>query len=1007
MALSALFAFVLLLASMSNAERLPVKTYNVADGLMRDNVYKIRQDSRGFLWFATADGISRFDGHAFTNFTPEDGLPSRHVKDFLETRGGEILIATEGGLAILNPRGGRNEGENPLFNSYLPENPKARHITVLFEDFGGRVFVGTTDGFYQLNEKFEFENISLGNSNSDADRFWITTVLQDRRGVMWIGTADSKIIRVSPAGGVEQYTTANNLPDSKISVLFEDASGQIWAGLRPGNSGGLLRLFAEPTAENSIVERHFTTDDGLPASWVTDLFESGDGDFWIATTSGLCLWQGENGDSVCRTFKENNGVCDTVSSVIEDKDGNLWAGTVCGAKKLARSGFTTYDQTDGFRVPLINSIFENRNGELFFSVNSGSGRFLTKFDRKKFTGGSKGLLENEKYSGWGWKQTVWQDSAGAWWIPGGEGLYRSPPATSFERLSKNVLQKVETGAKGNEVFRIFEDSRGDVWIATTGNANELLRRQRSSDVWRDFTEETGFGEFRMGTAFVEDAAGNLWIGTGGDGGDSALIRYRDGSFKIFTQAEGAPPGWMRDLFLDSRGRLWMANTEWGLLRLDDTNAETLNFVRYSTSEGLSSRGINCVTEDEFGRIYAGSARGLDRLNPETGQIENFTTADGLPSSFIELAYRDRANMLWFATTRGLARFKPEPERLRQPPTILITGLRAAGHALPVSVLGETEIPLFRLASDERQVSLDFIGLGASLGEKLRYEYRLAGEDWTPTAERTLNFANLAAGDYRLEVRAVSADRLFSAPAVVSFAVAAPFWQRWWFIAAISFLLFTAFYWFYRQRVSRLLELERMRTRIATDLHDDIGANLTRISLLSEVAKQKAENGNGSLLSSIADIARESVASMNDIVWAISPEHDRLLDLTRRMRLHADEIFSMRDVELEFSAPVADKDIQLSVSVRRDLLLIFKEAVNNAARHSDCSRVEVNFRLENGILSLEIRDNGRGFYEQLETDGQGLRSMKRRAAALGGNLTIESKNGTTIKFDLALTKASLI
>ena len=135
--------------------------------------------------------------------------------------------------------------------------------------------------------------------------------------------------------------------------------------------------------------------------------------------------------------------------------------------------------------------------------------------------------------------------------------------------------------------------------------------------------------------------------------------------------------------------------------------------------------------------------------------------------------------------------------------------------------------------------------------------------------------------------------------------------------------------FYRYRLSRLLEMERMRTRIATDLHDDIGANLTRISLLSEVANQqiKSNGSNENLLPSIADIARESVASMNDIVWAISPEHDRLLDLTRRMRQHAEEVFSFRDVDLDFNAPASD--LKLSVGVRRDVLLIFKEAVNNA------------------------------------------------------------------------------
>ena len=202
----------------------------------------------------------------------------------------------------------------------------------------------------------------------------------------------------------------------------------------------------------------------------------------------------------------------------------------------------------------------------------------------------------------------------------------------------------------------------------------------------------------------------------------------------------------------------------------------------------------------------------------------------------------------------------------------------------------------------------------------------------------------------------------------------------------------------------------MRTRITTDLHNDIGANLTRISLLSEVANQQAANGSvRKILPSIAEIPRESVASMNDIVWAISPDHDSLLDLTRRMRQNAEEVFALRDIDLDFNASPAS-DLKLSVGVRRDVLMIFKEAVNNAAKHSECARVAIDFRVENLVLNLRIADDGKGFYSQNERgDGQGLRSMTRRAKALDGKLTIESKaeGGTTVAFEMPLPNISRI
>jgi signal transduction histidine kinase/ligand-binding sensor domain-containing protein len=1011
-------ALVLFLASISKAERLPVKTYTVADGLLRDNVYRIRQDSRGFLWFCTAEGISRFDGYGFTNFTTDDGLQHRQANDFLETSKGTYLVATSAGIARLNPHGSPSSRENPLFTVYLPDNPKAKRFQVLYEDRDGQIWVGSSDGLYKLNEsggEFKLEFVPLGESLAAGLGVYIAEIIKDRRGALWVGTQESGLFRLRADGKVERFTTANGLPNNVVVSLLEDADGRIWAGMREPDSGGLCLLKSEPDANGSIVARLYTKKDGLPANWIPDLLQTGDGRFWVATIAGLCLWQerGEAGGSVCKTYTAKNGICDLdVWSLIEDKNGNLWTGSKCGAKKVARYGFTTFDKTDGLGGESIRTIFENQVDELFAGVPAGVyGQAIynvSRFEADKFSLGNPRLPKQTVNLGWGWNQTVWQDGGGAWWIPTGEGLFRSPPRTSFENLARTELEKIETGAEGKEIFRLFEDSRGDVWIATIAGASELLRWERASQTWHNYTEQVGFGVFRrVGTAFVEDRSGNLWIATGAE--DSALIRYRDGHFTVFTQLDGAPPGWTKDLFIDSAGSLWLTNSIAGAWRLDDTNADRLQFVKYTTAGGLSSNDVLCITEDRFGRIYLGTGRGIDRLDPATGQVENFTTADGLPSSYVEIAYRDRTGALWFATAKELARFMPEPERASKPPIVLITGLRIAGVEQKISFLGETEAPHLDLTSDQKQISVDFIGLGATLGEKLKYEYRFGNSGWTPTTERTVNFANLSSGEYQFEVRAQTADRIYSQTlATVSFKIAAPFWQSPWFIIPLFALTSAAIYFFHRFRLTRLLQMERIRTRIASDLHDDIGANLTRISLLSEVAKQKSDNGNGNLLSSIADIARESVASMNDIVWAVSPDHDSLLDLTRRMRQHAEEVFAYREIDLDFHAPTTDADLKLSVGARRDLLLIFKEAVSNAARHSDCSKVQIDFSVENSIVCLRIADNGKGFdAENSNGDGQGLRSMTRRARALGGDLQIYSQNGTIVKFGLPLQKASRV
>ena len=982
----------------TQAEKLPIRTYTVADGLLRDSITRIRQDSRGFLWFCTADGISRFDGREFTNFSVEDCLPDRHVNDLLETHDGIYLIATDGGLVRLNTSGMRGSGENPLFTVYLPPAPAARNITTLFEDRSGTVWVGTTDSLYNLGEGFELKKVPLANQPVN-----VTALLQDHSGSLWVGTW-VKLFRIRPSGMIDQFLRANGLPLDAFNCLYEDDDGHVWVGLRPGESGGLIKLVSVPQPDRAIFDRLYTDRDGLPGNWITGLVHSSDGKFWVGTTEGLCLWQGGSATSVCKTYTAKNDLCDYgVSSLIGDVDGNLWLGTSCGAKKLARYGFTTFSQADGFKIPVINSIFENSAGQLYASTNP-NGRYVSRFDGTSFIHEQRDLDETGGYSGWGWKQTVLQDSHGAWWIPTDKGLVRSPDSTTLEKLDNCPLKKVDTGTGNDEIFRVFEDSHEDIWITTT--SSKLLRWDRQLDRWNDLTTQAGFSKNLLGTVFTEDKRGDLWIASGSDTGDAVLDRYRDGQFKVFTADNGVPPGWVRDMSLDHEGRLWLANTAVGVLRIDDVGVDDLTFVKYSTADGLSSNGTYCVVEDNLGRIYVGTGRGLDRLNPETRQVENFTTADGLPGSSVDVAYRDRTGALWFATSNGLAHFIPEPQRPRKAPTVLITGLRAGGSPQPVSILGEKAIEDVRLAPEKSNVSIDFIGLGATLGEKLRYQYRIKGDDWIDTAERTVNFANLSPGNYQFEVRAVSADQLYSDPAVVTFLLDAPLWQQWWFILAISLSVATLVYFVYRGRIHRLLELERVRTRIATDLHDDIGANLTRISILSEVAKQKAENGNGSLLSSIAEIARESVASMNDIVWAVSPEHESLLDMTRRMRRHAEEVFAFRDIELNFDAPDSDSSLKLGVGVRRDLLLVFKEAVNNAARHSGCSDVKISLKTADSKLILKVTDNGRGFIDSDSDSGQGVKSMRRRAAAMGGDLILDSglKQGTTLKLILPLARA---
>ena len=329
-------------------------------------------------------------------------------------------------------------------------------------------------------------------------------------------------------------------------------------------------------------------------------------------------------------------------------------------------------------------------------------------------------------------------------------------------------------------------------------------------------------------------------------------------------------------------------------------------------------------------VSTGSIRGQETsstLRPQTGwrQARSPRPSATVPAS-------------WLTTTKGLSRYVPAPDEPLEPPRTLFSALRVGNAPQTVSALGESDIRLRDLPANHNQIQVDFVGLSYAPGEVLHYRYRLEGSggDWSvPTEQRTVTYANLAPGHYHFAVHAISSEGLVSSlPATMTFTVLRPVWQRWYFVALAASALCLTLFVAYRYRVRRLLEVANMRTRIATDLHDDIGANLTRIAVLSEVVRQQSAGEDvqrEGQLSSIARISRESIAAMGDIVWAINPQRDTLLDLVRRMREHAEEVCLPRNIDLTFRSPGAESPSKLGIDIRRDVYLIFKEAVNNALR----------------------------------------------------------------------------
>lgn len=991
-------------APAASGERLPMHVYSTADGLAHNHVSRIRRDSRGFVWFCTDEGLSRWDGYGFKTYSTADGLPHAHVDDFLETRQGEYWIATDSGLASFHP-----ERRSAPFSTYFPgPSTLSRAVNVLLEDRDGTVLVGTGDGLYRLEHTANGIRIrpeGLGFALHEQDAALVTALLLTRDGKLWAGTGSGIYARALDKGW-RRWGASNRLPEKFINQLREGPDGRIWAGTR---GGGLVQLGSEPGESGSILTRSFTTVDGLPSNDVRDFLISASGHIWAGTVKGLAeAWLNSGRRKLhFRSYSILDGLAEqSVNWFLEAPAGDLWVATGrAGAIRLSRAGFHTYTEADGFLPQEANQVMETRKGQLCIVNGDRSRRFIECFNGERFV--RRNVLERPPVQfGFEWHQFASQNKPGEWWLATEHGALRVLP---FNQHAAAEYISALPGSKG--VWHVFQDSKKVVWLSEESvDSSAVVAWSPSSRtgkvVWREFWSPGS--KRKAPSCFLEDGTGQIWIGLSGAGG---LLRWRRDHLDYFGRRDGLPYGEITDLYQDRSGQLWAASNEGGLGKLDGIAAEHPDIRVYGRNSGLSSNEIWCITGDRNGRIYAGTGRGVDALDPAANRVVHYTADDGLVPGSVRACFSDRAGELWFVTDRGASRFQPGRELRPGLPRVLITEFRARGLASLVSQLGASQLGPFRLGPSQGEIAVDFLGIDSRLRGDLRYQYRLLGADasWSkPAYERGVTFASLAPRRYRFEVRALDVYGGLSAPAVAEFSISPAVWKRWWFRLLVSICLLGILYWLHRYRTLRLLELERVRTRIAADLHDDIGAGLSQIAVLTEVARTRINDGPPDLrtmLSSIGSVSRELTESMSDIVWSVNPHRDHLSDLVQRMRHFSSDVLSGANIDLRFSACVPEQSIRIPADVRREVYLIFKEGLNNVVRHSDCTSAEITVAIDKRHLELRIEDNGRGLYEQRNPAGNGLRNMAERARRIGGRIDVASnrQGGVRVVFQAPLRK----
>jgi signal transduction histidine kinase len=1035
------FLFLIIAPTIVFAEKLPLKFYSSRDGLASDSVNRIVPDSRGFLWFCTIEGLSRFDGFRFKNYTQEEGLPHRNINNFLETNDGDYLVATSGGLAVFNPLGKafrwdfidgkleQNSDEPPMFKTYLtPDAEKdskiSKSIPTLAMDGNGIVYAGTNRGlfkFIRADGDWHFEEVEFEDWKSKSTIF--NFLFLDSKKNLWIATNyaiyllgnDGIIRKINESGG---------------NSIFEDQGGKVWVD-SGGNEIGIRIYFYQNDTLTPTLVNTYTKKDGLFKNSFSNAFaQTSEGRIFVSSDGKLLEFVSNAKENELKfRLLRSDGF-----SVSANKNSTLWFNTVGkGVARYSPNSFYIFGEKDGLTGELIKWVFGNKDGEVFLTLGS---QKLARMKDEKIETVS---FSNIKEKSWVGNFLDLQSQDGEFWISSTKGLFRFPKVSNFNDLAKTT-PKIYTTADGlfdNSIASIFEDSRGDIWISSHISENSLLRWEKTTGEIYRYTFDNGLPKLSTAISFGEDAAGNIWIGFY----YGQIVRYKDGKFRSFTDEGLIQPNTINYFLSDKQGRFWISTLSRGLFYVNDPNAETPVFTSFSTANGLSSNQTICLTEDRFGKIYVGTGRGINRLEPDLQRVKIYTQNDGLPENTIFRCYADVNGNLWFSATNSLIKFIPEADKPSAPPPIFINAISVNGKPQKISELGEKEINNLELDSDERRIQISFFAISFESGETLRYQYKLNDQDWNePNERRTVDF-ELSPGTYNFSVRAVTASGVLSETlATVSFTIASPIWQRWWFISLSLLLISGIVFGFYRYRLTklkeinfalqeakkaeeklskaraeRLAEIEQVRTRIATDLHDDIGSSLTQIAVLSEVARGQATHLQAENLSAplerIKGVSKELVSVMSDIVWAINPTKDNLPDLIQRMRRFGSDVLSGQGIKFEFQTPEVEGNLSLGANIRREVFAIFKESINNSAKYSQCAHVKIDFQIEQEQLTLQIEDDGAGFdMDEIlsenfrpEMGGNGLVNMRRRAKDLGGTCEIfsELNQGTKIILNIPL------
>ncbi len=930
------------------AQLYPFRTYSIEDGLSEAVVNEMIQDSEGFLWLATGYGLNRFDGINIENYFEDQGLKSSKVHSLFEDSKNRIWIGTEFGVNYWQ--------EDSIYTVQRLSALDNKRVISIFEDSNGEIWFGTDgDGVWLFEQEEELiqYSTSQGFRNNRIRR-----IRESSDGAIWFATRGG-LTRLEN-GNIRTFTTADGLPENRIRDIIFDSNNELWIASREG-----LVHFKDD--EFIVYDDTFGLKNVRVQTLVFDKLDR----LWLGTEGGISVF--ENGQF--NNFTTENGLSNNIIySSILDREGNLWFGTFGGGANLFLGDyFENHTTLDGLSNDVITSIIEGENGEMWLATYGGG---LNKLKDGEFTTISlnEGLLDDKVFS-------VNKDSKGRIWIGMRNGL------AFLENGRLNVVSEKEFPYR--KVRQVYEDSKGVFWISTYEEG--MIRYDGEN--FNAITTDDGLADNTVLGA-VEGEDGSMWMATYG-----GVTRYYEGEIENFSIQEGLPNNAVMMVIKDDQDRIW-ASTFGGIAWFDG-----LKFQSVTTEDGLPSRVCYFIQQSNDGFFWIGTNNGVvkfdadkflsDAPNEKEQAFQLITKEQGLVSDEMNLGavYEDSNDHLWFGSVEGVSHFYPDKYKGNPlSPRVKIDKVVASGRI-------NRNSKHFDIDYDQNYVEINYSGINFTAPNQVVYEYRMKGVDptWQRTMDRVVKYPSLPSGEYTFSVHARNTNGTWSDEKTeITFSVNAPFWMQWWFLLVLGIFIvgiILLFYNYYKAR--KLVDIERIRVRIASDLHDDVGASLTEVALQSDFLQaSKIDPEFKQSLEQIGKQCRKIVTSLDDIVWSIDARNDTVGDLTDRMQDYILNVLEPKNFLVQYDFEDLKMENKLEVPIKENLYLIFKEAVNNISKYSNGDKVELKMNIHNGNFKFIIYDNGTKGKGSKKT-GHGLRNMEMRAKRIGADIEVATKNGFNV------------